>query len=330
MSNILGAKITATASYIPERVMTNHDLEKLVDTSDEWIRERTGIVTRYIAAENEATSDLGYKAAKRLLDEYNIPPESIDLIICATFTPDFMFPATACIIQDKLNAKNAGTFDLEAACSGFVSALSVASNYIKTGEYKRVLVVAAETNSKIMDWTDRNTCVIFGDGAAAILVEPTEYGKGILSSYLRSDGSGGHLLDMPGGGSRNPATEETVKNRMHFLKMKGKELFKVAVRNMVEVVERLLEKHGYDKKDITHLIPHQANKRIMDAVGKRLGLPAERVYSNINKYGNTSAATIAICMDEMLRNGKINKGDLIVTTAFGGGLTWGGNLIIWD
>jgi 3-oxoacyl-[acyl-carrier-protein] synthase-3 len=331
MNNSLrGAKISATASYLPEKVMTNADLERIVETSDEWIRERTGIKERRIVSEGESTSDLGAKAAKKLFQEYGISPESIDLIICATFSPDQLFPATACIIQNKIGCKNAGAYDIEGACSGFVSALSAASSYVKCGEFNRVLVIAAECNSRIMDWSDRNTCVIFGDGAAAILIEPCEVEHGILSSYLKADGGGGELLEMPAGGSKKPATEQTVKEGQHYLKMKGKELFKVAVRNMAEVVTELLKKQNKNIEDINWLIPHQANKRIMDAVAKRLKFPDEKVFSNIEKYGNTSAATIAICFDEMNHKGLFKKGDLIVTTAFGGGLTWGGNIIVWD
>lgn len=331
MNNSLrGAKISATASYLPDKIMTNFDLEKIVDTSDEWIYDRTGIKERRIVAESESTSDLGAKAAKKLFEEYNISPDSIDLIICATFSPDQLFPATACIIQDKIGCKNSGAYDLEGACSGFISALSAASAYIKSGELDRVLVIAAECNSRIMDWSDRNTCVIFGDGAAAILVEPCEYNKGILSSYLRADGSGGELLEMPAGGSKLPATEQTIKDGDHYLKMKGKELFKVAVKNMSKVVTELIEKYDKSLEDVDWLIPHQANKRIMDAVAKRLKFPPEKVFSNIEKYGNTSSATIAICIDEMNHQGLLKPGDLIVTSAFGGGLTWGGNIIVWE
>jgi len=331
MNNKLrGAKISATASYLPERIMTNYDLEKIVDTSDEWIFERTGIKERRIVSENEATSDIGAKAALKLFKEYNIDPKSIDLIICATFSPDQLFPATACLIQNKIGCNNAGAYDIEGACSGFVSALSAASAYIKSREFNRVLVIAAECNSRIMDWSDRNTCVIFGDGAAAILVEPCDYGEGILGSYLRADGSGGELLEMPAGGSKLPASEKTVNEGQHYLKMKGKELFKVAVKNMSQVVNELINKYNKKIEDIDWLIPHQANIRIMDAVAKRLKFPKEKTFSNIMKYGNTSAATIAICFDEMNRQGLLKHGDLIVTTAFGGGLTWGGNLIVWN
>lgn len=305
-------------------------MEKLVETTDEWIFERTGIRERRIAAADEATSDLGFKAARKLCDEFAIDPLSIELIICCTFSPDHLFPATACLIQDKLGAKNAGAFDIEAACTGYISGLSMASACVKSGEYKRVLVVASETNSKIMDWQDRGTCVIFGDGAAATLIEPGEPGKGILSNYLRADGSGGHLLEMPAGGTRLPASLETVKNRQHFLLMKGKEIFKVAVKSMADIVDILLARHGYTRNDLTWLVPHQANRRIMDAVGKRLELPESKVYSNIENLGNTSAATIPICLDEMRRSGKLKSGDLVALSAFGGGLTWGGNLIKWD
>ncbi|MDD5092645.1 MAG: ketoacyl-ACP synthase III [Candidatus Wallbacteria bacterium] len=331
---VLGAKISATASYLPPRIMPNSELEKMVETTDDWIVDRTGIKERRIAAPGECTSDLGYKAAKKLLDDYRIDPKSIDLIICATFSPDFLFPATACLIQHRIGAVNAGAYDVEAACTGYVSALSIAAGMVKSGEMKRVLVVASETNSRIMDWTDRNTCVIFGDGAAATLVEPTEPGKGILGFFLRSDGGGAELLEMPAGGTRMPASQETVMTRQHYLRMKGKEIFKMAVAGMSDGVTNLLQRFNYRREDISVLVPHQANKRIMDAVGKRLHLSPQKVCSNIERYGNTSAATIPICLDEMNRGRveglMLKSGDLVALTAFGGGLTWGAGLILWE
>lgn len=329
MSKFRSAGIIGTGSCLPDRIMTNHELENIVDTNDEWIRSRTGICERRVSDENTATSDLATTAALRALENADLKPEDIDLIMVATVTPDMAFPSTACIVQKNLGAMNSAAFDLEAACSGFLYGLTIAESFVKTGYYKNVLVIGAETLTKIVDFTDRNTCVLFGDGAGAAVVSevPEEYG--ILSTYIGADGRGGHLLSQPAGGSRIPATIESVQNKLHCVKMDGSEVFKFAVKIMSESALKALEICGLDKEDIDYLIPHQANIRIIDASVKRLKISNEKVYINLDKYGNMSSASVAIAIDEASRKGLLKNGDIVVLVGFGGGLTWGSAVIKW-
>jgi 3-oxoacyl-[acyl-carrier-protein] synthase-3 len=301
----------------------------MVDTSDEWITERTGIKERRIADESQAASDLAYEASKVALYRANLTPEDIDVIIVATVSGDMPFPSTACFLQAKLGAVNAVGFDINAACSGFVYGLCIADSFIKSEIYKRILVVGAEVLSKITDWDDRTTCVLFGDGAGAAILEPTEEDRGILSMHINSDGRMWDLLHIPGGGSMNPASTETLERRLHYIKMKGNETFKVAVRTLEDLVIRTLEEQGLEPSQLSLLVPHQANLRIIQATADRLGLPMSRVVVNLNKYGNTSAASIPVALDEALISGRIKNGDYILLEAFGGGLTWASALIKW-
>lgn len=322
------AGILGLGCYLPDKRLTNKDLEKTVDTSDEWITTRTGIKERRIAPEDMAASDLGVKAATAAIRDAGLKPEDIDLIITATITPDMFFPATACIIQDKIGAKGAAAFDINAACSGFVFGINIASQFINTGTYKNILVIGTEKLSSIVDWKDRSTCVLFGDGAGACVVGRSGNRK-IVSTFMGADGSGGHLLMVPAGGSRLPATAETVKKRLHFLKMEGNEVFKIAVRIMADAANRAIKNIGLECSDIDLLIPHQANTRILMAVAKRMGLPEEKIFMNIAKYGNMSAASTAVALVEAGGKGMIEKGNNIVLVAFGGGLTYGATVIKW-
>ncbi|MBU0533702.1 MAG: ketoacyl-ACP synthase III [Candidatus Omnitrophica bacterium] len=323
-------KIIGVGSYLPEKILTNVDIEKIVDTTDEWITERTGIKERRIARKDQATSDLGIEAAKKALEDASVDPKELDLILVATITPDMSFPSTACIIQDKLGAENAAALDISAACSGFVYGLVVCHSLICQGQYKKVLLVAAETLSKITNWEDRGTCVLLGDGAGAVVVTSCDCeNEGLLASSLGAIGSAGKLLYLPAGGSRNPATHETIDEKMHYLRMQGNELFKVAVKSLVDAAKDVMQKAKVTSEDIALFIPHQANVRIINATAKRVGIPKEKVFINVNKYGNTSAATIPIALNEALRAGRIKKGDLILLDAFGGGLTWGAVLLRW-
>ncbi len=323
------AKIIATGSYTPEKVLTNFDLEKMVDTSDEWIIERTGIKERRIASSEQATSDLAYEASMKALNRAGLTPEDIDLIVLATVTPDMLTPSGGCMLQMKLGAKNAVAFDINAACSGFIFALSVAEKFIKTGTYKRALVVGAETLSRFTDWTDRSICVLLADGAGAVILEGTEEDAGIEIIDIFSDGTMWDFIHMPAGGSKIPVDENTIKQRLNFIKMRGNETFKVAVKTLEEVVETTLKKAGITSSKLSLLVPHQANIRIIQAMANRLGLSMDKVMVNIHKYGNTSAASIPIALDEAYEMGKINKGDYIMLAAFGAGLTWGAALIKW-
>ncbi|KXG76010.1 beta-ketoacyl-ACP synthase III [Thermotalea metallivorans] len=322
--------ILGMGSYLPERVLTNHDLEKMVETTDEWIVTRTGIHTRRIADEKTATSDLATKAALRALEDADTEAEEVDLIIVATVTPDMNFPSTACIVQRNIGAQNAAAFDLEAGCSGFIYGLTVGKQFIATGMYKKVLVIGAETLSKIVDWKDRNTCVLFGDGAGAAVLGPTEEGTGILSAYMGSDGEGGKFLTMPAGGSRIPATVESVEKNLHYIKMDGSEVFKFAVRIMNRASQEAIDRSGYTVDDINYLVPHQANIRIIEAAAKKLKLPMDKVHVNLDRFGNMSAASIPVAFDEAVKQGKIKKGDLVVMVGFGAGLTWGASVIKWN
>ena len=321
--------IIGLGSYVPENVVTNTDLEAKVDTNDQWIVDRTGIRERRIADPQMATSDMSARAAARALQDAGLTAADIDLIIVATATPDMAFPSTACIVQDKIKAVKAAAFDLSAGCSGFVYALVTGAQFIQTGLYRRVLIIGAETISRILDWNDRNTCVLFGDGAGAVVLGEVPAGCGLLSSHLGSDGSGAELLKQPAGGARLPASPETVAAGMHFLQMNGNEVFKFAIKVMGEAAVRAIEAAGLSTNDIDFMIPHQANVRIIQSAAKRLKLPMEKVMVNVDRYGNTSAATIPIALEEALLAGKIKQGDNIVLVGFGAGLTWASAVIKW-
>lgn len=326
-----GVRITGTGSYLPETVVTNADLERMVDTSDEWIRTRTGIRERRVAAEDEPTSSLGFKAAQRALEAAGLQPEDLDLIIVATLAPDTIFPNTGCHLQRKLKARNAACFSLEAACSGFLYGFEVAANMIRHGAYRHILLVGAENITSLINWQDRNTCVLFGDGAGAVVVSQTRREEdALLSSSLGADGNYADLLYVPAGGSAMPVTHELLDQGKQYLTMNGREVFKLAVNGMVSASEAAMHSAGVRIEDIRWLVPHQANIRIIKAVGKRLEMPAERVYMNLQKYGNTSAATVPICLDELVRGGKVSRGDHLLLTAFGGGLTWGAQVLRWQ
>lgn len=322
-------KILGTGKSLPEKILTNFDLEKMVETSDEWIVSRTGISQRRIATENEYTSDFAAKASLEAIEMAGLTPKDIDMIIVATITPDMQFPATACIVQDKIGATNASAFDLEAACSGFIYGVAIGKQFIATGFYKHVLVIGAETMTKILDFKDRNTCVLFGDGAGAVVLGVSEDESGIKEIEIGADGSGGMALTMPGGGSVNPATVQTVADRLHYVKMEGNEVFKFAVRAMGSSSMNVVEKSNLKLEDIDFLVPHQANMRIITSAAKKLKLPLEKVHVNLDKYGNMSAASIPVALDEAVRGGKINKGDNVVLVGFGGGLTWGACVVKW-
>lgn len=329
MSKFLSVGITGTGSYLPEKELTNFDLENMVDTTDEWIKTRTGISKRRVVEDNIATSDLATEAAKRAIDNAGLSSEDIDLIIVATVTPDMAFPSTACIVQKNIGAKNAAAFDIEAACSGFIYGITIGEQFIKSGVYKNVLVIGAETLSKIINWKDRNTCVLFGDGAGAAILQPVKEGYGILSSSLGADGSSGDYLTQPAGGSRIPASIETVANNLHYVQMDGSEVFKFAVRIMAKSALQAIESSGLKLNDIDYMIPHQANIRIIEAAAKRLNLDMDKVYVNLNNYGNMSAASVPVALDEAVRKGNIKTGDIVTLVAFGGGLTWGSSVIRW-
>ena len=323
------ATVTATARYLPERVLTNADLEKMVDTSDEWIRNRTGIEKRHLVSEGEVTSDMCTHIANRLLEKSKKSAGEIDVILIATCTPDFPVVATAAIVQDKIGAKNAWGFDIAAACSGFVYAMETGAKMIESGRYNNVMVMGADTMSSIIDYSDRNTCVIFGDGGGGVLLEPTDTDAGILDSILHTDGSGSQYLKVPAGGSVHPASKDTIEKKMHYVYQDGKTVFKFAVKKMAEVSKQILDNNGFTGSDVKLFIPHQANRRIIDAAAKRCGLSADQILVNINKYGNTTAGTIPIALDEAVETDRLNNGDLLLLAAFGGGFTWGSMLIRW-
>jgi 3-oxoacyl-[acyl-carrier-protein] synthase-3 len=321
------AGIIGMGHAYPEGILTNADLEKIVETSDEWITTRTGIKQRHKAAENEYTSQFGVKAARQALERAGLEPTDIDIIVCATTTPDQIMPSTGALIQAQLGATNAAGMDVFAACSGFLYGITMVESMIRTGQIKYALVVGAEVLTKYVDYTDRSTCVIFGDGAGAAVLGPVPEGKGILATKIKSDGRYEEQLYAPGGGTKLGTTHDTIDNRLHFFKMKGNELFKVAVRSMADISAEMLAKAGYTVDDVDIVIPHQANQRITDAVASRLGVPEEKVYSNIAEHGNTSSASIPIALDECIQSGKIKEGSLVLLTAFGGGVTWGGTVI---
>ncbi|NLK01365.1 MAG: ketoacyl-ACP synthase III [Clostridia bacterium] len=321
--------IRGTGISLPKRVLTNRDLEKIVDTSDEWITSRTGIKSRRIADDDVTTSMLASEAAERALRDAGIGADKIGLTIVATITPDMMFPATACLVQDRIGAKNSAAYDLEAGCTGFIYALATGAQFVSSGIYDHVLVIGAETVSRIMDWEDRNTCVLFGDAAGAAVLGPVGEDYGVLGIDLGSDGGGGNLLDLPAGGSLHPADEGTVANKMHYLRMQGNEVFKFAVRTMSESPLRALDIAGLDKKDIDYIVPHQANERIIQAALRRLQLSGDKAYINLDRYGNTSAASVPIALHEAKEEGKVKDGDIVVLVAFGAGLTWGSVVLRW-
>jgi len=324
----INAAITGIHGYVPDYILTNKELETLVDTNDEWIVSRTGVKERRILKEEgKGSSELGTQAIKGLLAKTNTSAEDIDLIICATATPDMVFPSTACIIANNVGAKNAFAYDLMAACSGFLFALSTASKFIETGTYKKVIVVGADKMSSIVDYTDRATCIIFGDGAGAVLLEPTKDGLGIQDAILRSDGAGMEFLHMKAGGSKRPASHATIDAKEHFIFQDGQPVFKAAVKSMADVSEEIMERNNLSADDVAWLVPHQANKRIIDATARRMGVGNEKVMLNIEKYGNTTNGTIPLCLWEW--EGKLNKGDNIILAAFGGGFTWGSIFIKW-
>ena len=322
------ARIAGTGSYAPAKVLTNADLERMVATSDEWIRERTGIRERRVAGTGEACSDLAVQAGKRALMAAGLAATELDMILVATCTGDYPLPATACLVQHQLGATRAAACDLSAACCGFVYALSVADAYVKSG-MRHVLVIGSEVMSAITDWTDRNTCVLFGDGAGAVVMSASDGEQGILSTHLRSDGTLCELIMVPGGGSRTPPSEKVLTERMHYIKMKGNETFKVAVRTLEEIARETLAANQLRVEDLDLYVPHQANVRILQAVMQRLGLPIEKVMMNLDRYGNTSAASIPIALDEAVRAGRIKDGSLVMLGAFGAGLTWASAMIRW-
>ncbi len=321
--------VVGIGSYAPEKVLTNHDLEAMVDTTDEWIVTRTGVKARHIAAEGVATSDLGTEAARRALANAGVEAKDVDLIITATTTPDMMFPCTAALIQHKIGAPRSFCFDLEAACSGFIYGLEVGRQFVASGTVRTALVIGAEKMSSVVDWKDRTTCVLFGDGAAAAVLQPAATGRGIMASALGSDGSLGELLKIPAGGSRHPASEETLRERMHFIRMSGREVFKNAVTNMCRTSIEALQRCGLTAKDVTWAVPHQANLRIISALAEKLGVPMDHVVVNLEEYGNTSSASIGLALDEAVRAGRVKPGDVILLTAFGAGLTWGSMVLEW-
>ena len=322
----INAAITGVQGYLPETVVTNHDLAKIVDTSDEWITSRTGIKERRLMKDG-ACSDMAAEAVKKLLNKTNTKPEEVEVVIVATVTPDYPFPSTANILCDKAGLSNAWSFDMNAACSGFIYALSTGSQFIEAGRYKKIIVVGVDKMSSIIDYEDRTTCIIFGDGCGAVMLEPTDDGMGVQDFILHCDGSGREFLLQPGGGSANPPTQETVEKRMHYVKQEGKQVFKFAVTNMADVSAAIMEKNNLKSEDVDWLVPHQANLRIIDATANRMGLSKEKVMINIQKYGNTTAGTLPLCLWDY--ENQLKKGDNIVLSAFGGGFTWGAVYLKW-
>jgi 3-oxoacyl-[acyl-carrier-protein] synthase-3 len=323
------AVVTGVGMYVPDKIYDNAYLETIVDTTDEWITSRTGIKERRIL-ENGATSDLAANAALNLIEAHNVNPDEIDLIIVATVTPDMFFPATACLVQNKIGANTAWGYDISAACSGFLFAFQTGCSFVESGQYKKVLVIGADKMSSITDYTDRNTCILFGDAGAAVLIEPSEdKSLGLQDYILRIDGSGEESLYMSGGGSLNPPTHETVDKKMHYLFQDGKAVFKVAVKGMADVSYELMQKNALTADDVAYLVPHQANMRIITATAERMGLGMDKVMVNIDRYGNTTAATIPLCIVEYYRDGKLKKGDKIILSAFGAGYTWGSSYLVW-
>jgi 3-oxoacyl-[acyl-carrier-protein] synthase-3 len=325
-----GAHITGWGRYAPTQVLTNDDLSRMVDTSDEWIYQRTGILERRVASSGETTSSMSLRAARDALDVAELDPRKVELIIVATVTPDYVFPSTACLLQDALGAGGAGAFDLSAGCAGFVYGLNLAAGLIEAGKYDNALVIGAETLSRITDWTDRDTCVLFGDGAGALVLQANGNRGGVLSSVLRSDGSGGDLLKLPAGGSSEPATAETVAQHQHYIQMNGRQVFRFASRVLPEATRQVVGLAGRRVEDIALFVPHQANGRIIQSAVQALKIPPDRVFSNLSRYGNTSSASVPIALAEAIGEGRVRKGDLIVCVAFGAGLTWAATAIEWS
>ena len=326
----MNAKITATAHSTPEGVMTNFDIEKLVDTSDEWIRSRTGITQRHVVSENEASSDISTRIAVSLLKKSGIDPNEIDVIIIGTVTPDHFTPSTAALVQKNIGASNAWGYDLSAACSGFLYGLETGANFIASGKYKKIMVIGVDIMTSILDFQDRDTCVIFGDGGGGVILEPTSSKSGIVDSILHMDGSGGEYLIVPGGGSRMPATKKSVDDRAHYIKQDGKTVFKHAVKGMADVSEKILSRNNLTGDDISLFIPHQANKRIIDSAANRCGISEDKVLINIDRYGNTTAGTIPIAINEAINDKRIKDGDYVLLASFGAGFTWGSILLKWE
>lgn len=329
-SPLRAVAISATGMYVPERILTNAHLEQMVDTSDEWIQTRTGILTRHVAAPGTPASDVALPALRRALEARGMPPQDLDLVIVTTVTPDMLFPSTACVLMHKVGAVNAWGYDLSAACSGFIYGLAVAWSQVASGAVRNAAVVGVDVLTTLVDWTNRNHCVLFGDGCGVVIVEPTEHGVGIIDAVLHADGSGGPFLHMLGGGSLNPPSHLTVDKGYHFLYQDGKAVFKVASTCMADVTMEVVERNGFKIQDIALIIPHQANLRIIEAVAKRLGIERDQVLINIDRYGNTTSATIPIGLHEAATSGRISKGDLVVLTSFGGGYTWGAILLRWE
>jgi len=323
------AHITGWGMAVPEKILTNGDLEKIIDTNDKWIVERTGIKERHIAREGQTTSSLAVEAAWKALSVANINPTEIDLIICATSTPEYLFPATACLVQDRIGATKAGAFDLSAACTGFIYAINMAAQAIRSGSLNVVLVLGAETLSRFVDWTDRNTCILFGDGAGALVLQASDTPGGVISTVMHSDGSGADLLAVPAGGSKNPATEATIRAGMHYIQMDGREVFRFATRVMAQATREVLSAAGILIEDVKWIIPHQANLRIIEAAARNLKLPLDRFVINLDRYGNTSTASIPIAICEAIKDGRLQEGDKFVLVGFGAGLTWGATVAQW-
>jgi 3-oxoacyl-[acyl-carrier-protein] synthase-3 len=323
------ASITGIGSYLPSKVLTNYDLEKMVDTSNDWIIQRTGIKERRIVENDQITSDLAAQASLRAMEDAGVSPKDLDSIITSTITPDHIFPSTSCYIQQKIGASRASAFDILAACAGFIYAMSIGQSFVNSGAMETVLVVGAECLSKITDYTDRTTCVLFGDGAGAVIIQKSSAKHEILSTSLAADGSQADILIMPGGGAKTPATIESVQQRAHYIQFKGKEVFKLAINNMTNLILETVEKNGLTLGDIDLIIPHQSNLRIIESTMEKLGLPMEKAFVNIDKYGNTSSASIPIAIDEARKEGRLSKGDIVMLVAFGGGLTWGSSIIRW-
>ena len=324
------ARILGIGAYSPQKVLTNQDLEKMVDTTDEWIVERTGISERHIAADDEASSDLATQAGRRAMADAGLTPGDIDLVICASVTGDMPFPATACLVQANLGLKNAAAFDIAAGCTGFLYGLNLVQGLIRAGAYKRVLLIGGEVLSRTLDWTDRSTCVLLGDSAGAMVLGPDEGSEsGILTTRIASDGTKAELLYIPGGGSRKPASHSTVDEHLHYFKMNGRETFKHATRNMAAIAKQVLAESGIALEDVDLLVPHQANLRIISYIADQLGVPMEKVYTNVQRYGNTSSASIPLALTEARQNGRLKQGDIVLMVAFGAGLTWGATLLRW-
>ncbi|MEK6559466.1 MAG: beta-ketoacyl-ACP synthase III [Planctomycetota bacterium] len=321
--------ITGIGSYLPRKILTNYDLEKMIDTTNDWIIQRTGIKERRIIENGVTTSDLATKASLKAMKDAKVSPKDLDMIITSTITPDHFFPSTSCYIQQKIGATRASAFDILAACAGFIYAISIGQSFVSSGAAKTVLVVGAECLSKITDYKDRTTCVLFGDGAGAVILQKSEKKHQILYTNLAADGSQADVLIMPGGGARNPASLESVQKRMHYIQFKGKEVFKLAINNITKLIIETAKKNNLKPKDIDLIIPHQSNLRIIEATMQKLGLPMEKAFVNIDKYGNTSSASIPIAIDEARKAGRLRKGNIVMLVAFGGGLTWGSSLIRW-